>query len=68
MLDNYFELNFTGLYGSTLANLAAIVDMELKKREANTSATKWVSRALITCKFLCRYVFKMSLQQIATNK
>lgn len=39
-----------GLYGGGLANLAAIVDLEIKKREATTSAAKLVARALITCK------------------
>lgn len=38
----------TGLYGATLSNLAAIVDLELKKREAGSTAARWVSRALIT--------------------
>lgn len=33
-----------------LSNLAAIVDLELMKREADTSASKWTARALITCK------------------
>lgn len=35
-----------------MANLAAIVDLELKKREACTSAAQWMSRSLITCKLL----------------
>lgn len=41
-----------GSYGGVLANLAAIVDLELKKREACTTAAKWVSRSLITCKLM----------------
>lgn len=39
-----------GAYGGVLANLAAIVDLELKKREATTTSARWVARALITCK------------------
>lgn len=46
-MDIFFH---TGGYGSYLANLAAIVDLELRKREATTSAAKLVSRSLITCK------------------
>lgn len=42
-----FQIGNLGLYGATMANLAAIVDMELKKREADTTAAKWVSRAII---------------------
>lgn len=42
-----FQIGNLGMYGATLANLAAIVDMELKKREADTTAAKWVSRAII---------------------
>lgn len=45
-----FQLENLGSYGGILANLAAIVDLELKKREATTSAAKLVSRSLITCK------------------
>lgn len=45
-------VNLIGSYGGTLANLAAIVDLELKKREACTTGAKWVSRSLITCKLL----------------
>lgn len=41
-----------GSYGGILANLAAIVDLELKKREACTTPAKWVSRTLITCKLI----------------
>lgn len=40
---------FSGLYGGSLANLAAIVDMEMIKQEANT-CEKALVRALITCK------------------
>lgn len=43
-------MNFLGFYGGMLANLAAIVDMELKKREAPTSSAKWLTRILITSK------------------
>ncbi|XP_031624659.1 endoribonuclease Dicer-like [Contarinia nasturtii] len=46
--DFTYQMTNLGLYGATLSNLAAIVDMELKKREADTSSAKWVSRALIT--------------------
>lgn len=40
---------FSGLYGGSLANLAAIVDMEMIKQEAN-KCEKALIRALITCK------------------
>lgn len=40
----------SGLYGGLLANLAAIVDLELKKREAGTASIILLSRALITSK------------------
>ncbi|XP_031635095.1 endoribonuclease dcr-1-like [Contarinia nasturtii] len=43
-----YQINNLGLYGGTLANLAAIVDMELKKREAIKSNNRYLSRALIT--------------------
>lgn len=41
---------FKGLYGGYLANLAAVVDLERVKSQANTSTEKLMSRALITCK------------------
>lgn len=42
------NINFVGLYGGILSNMAALVDVELKKREANTSAAKWLARTMIT--------------------
>lgn len=48
--DFLYEMQNLGLYVGYLANLAAIVDLELRKREADTSATKMISRVLITCK------------------
>lgn len=41
---------YSGLYGSIYAAMAMIVDLELKKREATTSAVEILTRSLITCK------------------
>lgn len=49
---NVYQFWSSGLYGSVLANLAAIIDLEMKKREACTTTTKWIARALITSELM----------------
>lgn len=46
------QLENLGLYGGALANLASIVDMEIKKRETSNTTFRWIFRALITSKLV----------------
>lgn len=62
-----FEYFLLGMFGGVLANLAAIVDMELKKREADTSAAKWLSRAIITCNIHFFFGFAISIDHVKIN-
>lgn len=43
-------LFFVGLYGASLAMLGVLVELELKKRDAETAIMKTLMRALITRK------------------
>lgn len=59
---SHFKL-FTGLYGGLLSTLAAIVTLELKKREAETSAVRILFRTLITCKEFIKYFSSTTIIQ-----
>lgn len=46
--DFVYQMKDFGVYGASIAALALLVDLELKKRECNTSIMKLLVRSLIT--------------------
>lgn len=48
MKDFVYHINNFGLYGGTIAALAVLVELEIKKRESDTNIMKLLLRALIT--------------------
>lgn len=49
--DFVYQMNDFGIYGGSIAGLAMLVDLELKKRECGTSTMRMIIRSIITREF-----------------